>query len=75
MVSNAIKFTPRHGKVNILLKLIKSTDDLTFGSDEFVDIVKKSAEDTNFLEIQVKDTGVGIKEGDMDQLFKLFGYL
>lgn len=27
------------------------------------------------LEIQVKDTGIGITENDQDKLFKLFGYL
>ena len=29
----------------------------------------------SFLEIQVKDTGIGIDEADIPKLFKLFGFL
>jgi len=27
------------------------------------------------LEIQVEDTGIGIKEKDLENMFRLFGYL
>ena len=30
---------------------------------------------STYVEIQVIDTGIGIKESEMDNLFKLFGFL
>jgi signal transduction histidine kinase len=38
-----------------------------------VEIVPK--DENTFLEIQVIDTGIGIKEEDQDKLFKLFGFV
>lgn len=31
--------------------------------------------DKNFLQIHVRDTGVGIPQADQDKLFKLFGFV
>ena len=39
----------------------------------FVEIVPK--DENTYLEIQVIDTGIGIKEEDQDKLFKLFGFV
>ena len=52
--SNALKFTPAHGSVSIIVSLL---------------------ENASFLQIQVVDTGVGIKKEDQKKLFKLFGFL
>ena len=38
-----------------------------------VHIIRK--QDSKFLEIQVEDTGIGIKHEDQDKLFKLFGFV
>jgi signal transduction histidine kinase len=38
-----------------------------------VEIVPK--DENTYLEIQVIDTGIGIKEEDQDKLFKLFGFV
>jgi len=50
LISNAIKFTPRNGKVSVSSKLNKQT---------------------NFIEISVKDTGIGISNKMKDELFRL----
>ena len=34
-----------------------------------------SIEGDKYLEISVVDTGTGIKDGDKDKLFKMFGYI
>ena len=73
LISNAIKFTPLGGEVNVHGKVIKKVEDLTFQEELFTDIVKKAQCD--FLEVQVEDTGTGIKDEDKPKLFKLFGFL
>ena len=49
LVSNAVKFTPRNGRI-------------TFSA--------KQAED-HFIEISVRDTGIGMNQGFIERLFKL----
>lgn len=73
LVSNALKFTPLGGEVNVHGKVIKSVEDLTFQDEYFTEIVKKA--ECDFLEVQVEDTGIGIKDEDKAKLFKLFGFL
>ncbi|WP_299579366.1 tetratricopeptide repeat-containing sensor histidine kinase [uncultured Sunxiuqinia sp.] len=46
LLSNALKFTPENGKVDILVKPV----------------------DANFIEVSIKDTGVGIAENDLPRL-------
>ena len=74
MISNAIKFTPFGGDINITCKLVKSEFDLSIPDESFIDIMQK-ANDCTYLEIQVEDTGIGIKDEDKPKLFKLFGFL
>ena len=73
MVSNAIKFTPRGGQVSIKYKIVKHDIDLSFREERLVEILQGS--DKSFLEIQVEDTGIGIKEEDMGKLFQLYGFM
>lgn len=61
-MSNAIKFTPYSGFVNVHFKLIKNVRDLSFEDGTFEEIVKNS--NNKYLEVQVEDTGIGIKEED-----------
>lgn len=53
IVSNAIKFTPKEGKIEISAKYI---DDET-------------------VEISVSDTGVGVRQEDLEKLFKIDAHL
>lgn len=58
----------------ITSSLISSEEDLAVKDPLFVDIISKS-NGKKYLEVQVQDTGVGIKEEDQCKLFKLFGFL
>lgn len=61
-VSNALKFTPVNGKIDILIN-IKEIQ------------VKKNKERFINFEIIFKDSGVGISQEGIDQLFTNFGKL
>jgi signal transduction histidine kinase len=56
-----VKFTPDRGDVRIEVKRLRSSE---------VEQKQKNASD--FIEISVEDTGIGIKLEDMDKLFKPF---
>jgi signal transduction histidine kinase len=72
LVSNALKFSSRDGKIKITCKYINKVNEL-----------KDQAKHSHFfekardglIEIQVEDEGIGIKDEDLDKLFKLFGFL
>ena len=74
LVSNAIKFTPFSGEVNITTRIITDCEQLSESDPLFEQIFKKS-NGKKYLEVSVQDTGVGIKESDLPKLFKLFGFL
>lgn len=59
LVSNSIKFTQ---KGSVLIKVSKMME-------------REQGETTEFIKVQVEDTGTGIKEEDKDKLFKLYGFL
>lgn len=55
LISNAIKFTPTHGKVTITAR----------------PHISLNIPEPEFVEISVSDTGVGITEQDLTRLFKI----
>ena len=58
LLSNAFKYTPDNGKVQVTLK---------YGEDQSVKGPLK-----NYIEIKVTDTGIGIDENQKDRIFERF---
>lgn len=58
------------------MKLLESEQDLSVQDASFQKIMEEASNSQRqYLEVQVEDTGVGIKEEDQCKLFQLFGFL
>ena len=60
LLSNSLKFTPQNGAINVNLSLVMDDSD------------GQSNKPEKFVEIVVKDTGVGIPESNLNKIFNLF---
>lgn len=63
LLSNAFKFTESGGAISVNLSLIFDTDDDNFSDEE---------SEKQFIEITVKDTGIGIPTRNIDKIFMRF---
>ena len=68
MLSNAIKFTPFGGIITITGKKVTCEDELTLQNEALVEVVRANPNKV-YLEMQVKDTGIGIRDKDLPKLF------
>ena len=70
LVSNALKFTPQDGKINV-------SADITDASDIDKDrlIMPKIVPLGKYIKIAVEDTGIGIKEEDIPKIFDKFSQI
>ncbi|WP_243751570.1 two-component regulator propeller domain-containing protein [Niastella caeni] len=57
LLSNAFKFTPEHGYIEVMVGLQQGSGD---------------SQNTQYVSIQVKDSGIGIPAEDQDKIFERF---
>jgi PAS domain S-box-containing protein len=75
LLSNAVKFTPDGGSVRISARKVNSEQVLVNSTQKLFPDDHSLTTDTDFMEICVADTGIGIKEEDLPRLFRIFEQL
>ena len=69
LITNAIKFTDENGSITILAKVIEGVD-----KDKLINPVDRDFS-SKFVQISIKDTGVGIEQEDIPKIFDKFSQI
>ena len=72
LLNNALKFTPTGGSIALTAKTIKGSELQIPGSGLPGNPSQLSDIETNFLQISISDTGVGVRPEDQERIFSIF---
>jgi len=73
LLSNAVKFTPECGEIHLTANLFQSSEIRALNTQESLSAIsRRLSTQQKFVQVSVSDTGIGLKEEDVERIFGAF---